>query len=554
MFGVILGIGFGGLASCGTDSGQGSAADPGSPPADTPEAIARLTFESGPLRPLIAEAAPAVEGTTTAEDAALVDHTLAFSPCVEDPTLECGQLSVPLAYTNPRGPQISLATVRAPALAPNKQGIIFVNPGGPGDSGVDFVLRAKLLLAPLRQRFDIVSFDPRGTARSQLADCTIELPAPPTDDTFEARAAFADEIGDRYARACRAQHGALATQIGTNNVARDIDVFRASLGERELNYLGFSYGTILGASYATLFPDRVRAMVLDGNVTPTWLADGLLELDAEGSAGAELALRRLDQLCHAAADCPLKTAGVVAVYDRVIDRLNRDPVVVGGTVVTGAAVTDLVFSALNHELSGWPLIVRVLSLADAGDYSALPAAPTDGGSTMTVPSTIAIMCDDSATRSKGLDYLPAQTGNNAIYPRFGGENFGVVITLCSAWPKTRVSPLTNLTTRNTIVAIGNDFDNRTPMTWSRHMVAALGGKATLVRYQGGGHAVYGSGSACIDGAVESYFRDPTAPPRGLVCPAQPLSFAAGKRAAGVATMAEIVQQLAPKVPALSLRR
>jgi pimeloyl-ACP methyl ester carboxylesterase len=234
---------------------------------------------------------------------------------------------------------IILATVRAPALTHYKQGIIFVNPGGPGDSGVDFVFRAKSLFAPLRQRFDIVSFDPRGTARSQPADCTIELPAPPTDDALEARAAFADEVGARYARACSAQHGALATQIGTKNVARDIDVFRASLGERELNYLGFSYGTILGASYATLFPHRVRAMVLDGNVTPTWFADDLLEFDAEGSAGAELALRRLDQLCRAAADCPLKTAGVVAVYDRVIDRLDRDPVVVGGAVVTGASVT-----------------------------------------------------------------------------------------------------------------------------------------------------------------------------------------------------------------------
>lgn len=496
--------------------------------------------------------------TSRTDDAADPALALGFAPCAGDPELECGQLSVPVDYAHPRGERLALATVRARALTPRRRGILFVNPGGPGGSGVDFVIGAKALFAPLRQSFDIVSFDPRGTARSHSVDCTFEIPPAPADGTLAAAAAFLDEAGARYARACGEQHGALATQVGTNNVARDIDAFRAALGERELNYLGFSYGTILGASYATLFPDRVRAMVLDGNASPSWFGDYLLEFDGDGSAGAELALRRLDQLCRAAADCPLHTTGVIAVYDRVVERLDRNPVVMGDGVITGASVASVVFALLTAELHGWPAIVRVLALADAGDYAALPPVPVDDSPTVREPNALAIICDDSATRRLGLDYLPVQTGTHALYPRFGGTNFGLEITACSSWPQARAVPLKHLQTRNPIVLIGNDFDPRTPMAWSRNMATALGPRATLVRYQGGGHTIYGSifggGSACINDAVESYLRDLTAPPNGLTCPAQPLTFAAtARRAETATTMAEILQQVTP-APAPPVRR
>jgi hypothetical protein len=294
-------------------------------------------------------------------------------------------------------------------------------------------------------------------------------------------------------------------------------------------------------------------MVLDGDTPPTWFSDYLLEIDADGSAGAELALRRIDQLCRAAADCPLRTAGVVATFDRVVDRLNRNPVIVGDAAITGQSVISVVFPALYSEGFGWPFIVRVLARADAGDTSGLPAIAA-GNSTVTLPSTFAIVCDDAATRRLGLDYLPAQTGNNEIYPRFGGVNFGLAITTCSAWPRTRVTPLKNLETRNKVVLIGNDFDPATPMMWSRNMASALGAKAALIRYKGGGHTIYGSGSACVDSAVEAYFRDLTEPARGLTCPAQPLSFSPGLRAAAAApTVAEILPRVTPKPTTLPRR-
>jgi pimeloyl-ACP methyl ester carboxylesterase len=504
---------------------------------------------TAPTRPAL------VESASPEADAASLARRIAFEPCAEDPELECGQLAVPIDYSDPRGDQISLAVVRAPAFNARKKGVIFTNPGGPGGSGVDFVIFVKDLFAPLRADFDIVSFDPRGTARSSEAFCFFDLPAPPTADTLEATAAFLDEASARYARACRDQHGNLATQIGTNNVARDIDMLRASLGESTINYLGFSYGTILGASYATLFPRRVRAMVLDAAATPAWFNDYLLELDSDGSAGAELALRRLDQLCRAAADCPLGTPGVVAVFDRLVERLDRNPVIDGDRVFNGSSVRITVFGALYNELLGWPAIVDILARADAGDLSGLAPRPLTPSTTVIVPSTFAIVCNDSATRRSGLDYLPAQLGNEAVYPRFGGANFGLAITLCSSWPSTRTTPVTNLETRHKVVVIGNDFDNATPIAWTRSMTTALGGKATFVRYQGGGHVIYGSGSACIDTAIESYFRDPARPPTGLVCPAQQLSFGTSSlRAARTPTIADAIPRVTPKPPILLPRR
>jgi len=478
---------------------------------------------------------PATIEVAEADDLSALARRITFSPCADDPELECGELAVPVDYADPHGPQIALTTVRAPALGRRKRGVVFVNPGGPGGSGVDLVVMEKPRFTALRDSFDIVSFDPRGVARSHAVDCVVDLAGLPAGDGLAGQAAQLDELGRRYARACRDQHGALVTQVGTDNVARDMDVFRAALGERELNYVGFSYGTVLGVAYATLFPQRVRAMVLDGNASPAWFTDYLVELDSDGSAGAELALRRLDQICSQAADCPLRTRGVVATFDRVVDRLDQNPVAVDGGVITGASFRANLLDALSEEVHGWPLIVQVLTAADAGDFAALPAVPVDAGPTATFVSGFAVLCDDSATRRPALDYLPTQLATQAIYPRFGGLNFGAVVTACSAWPAAYTAPVANLRTPHPVVVIGNDFDPATPLAWSRAMATALGGKATLVRYQGGGHTVYTAGNDCIDHAVESYVRDLAVPPHGLTCPATPLSFAPARRAARTAT-------------------
>lgn len=467
-------------------------------------------------------AAPQLANTSAAEELATLP--ISFTPCPEDPELRCGALQVPLDHGRPHGAKLSLAVIKAPALGPRKKGAIFVNPGGPGGSGVDLVLLAKPLFASLREHFDIVSFDPRGVARSHPVACSLLVPPPPSG-TPEALAAFLDEMSGRFAQACAAQNGELVTRIGTNEVARDMDRLRAALGERELNYLGFSYGTILGASYATLFPQRVRAMVLDANASPVWLGDYLLELDSEGSTGAELALRRLDQLCRADASCPLHSAGVAATLERVVARYDRAPVEVGTGFIDGQVIRGQTFGLLYNERLGWPFITQSLAMADAGDLRGIVPAQPPADGVFTFDASFAVMCNDSRTRRPALDYLPAQLEAQALSPHFGGLNLGLAITACARWPLPAMQPIAALRTRNPVVLIGNDFDPATPMSWARNMATALGTPSTLVRYRGGGHGSYGNGSACIDDAVEEYFRDPSAPPQRLTCPAQPISFA-----------------------------
>lgn len=533
---------------------------------DDPAASADLAHPAAFADPIgevpAADTAPAPAGDE------LATLPISFAPCAEDPELQCGALAVPIDYARPHGPRVTLAAIKAPARTAHKKGVIFVNPGGPGGSGVDFVVFAKPLFEALRAQFDIVSFDPRGVARSSQVSCTLQLPPLPGDGSLPALAAFLDQASGLLAQACAEQNGGLATQIGTNNVARDMDRLRAALGERELNYLGFSYGTILGASYATLFPQRVRAMVLDSNVTPVWLGDYLLELDGEGSAGAELALRRLDQLCRADAACPLRQAGVVATLDRLVERYDRSPVVTEAGIVDGSVIRGQTFGLLYNERFGWPLIAQTLALADAGDLRGIRPVPPSPGDTLTIEPTFAIICNDSRTRRSALDYLPAQLEQQALSPHFGSVNLGLAITACTRWPATPLTPLGNARTRHPIVMIGNDFDPATPMAWSRNMATALGSPATLVRYRGGGHTIYGSGSACVDEAIHAYFRDPSAPPQHLTCPAQPISFAPRPlppqgqtqaearqaQARGDATMADVLRAVTPQPAQLPRRR
>jgi pimeloyl-ACP methyl ester carboxylesterase len=220
-------------------------------------------------------------------------------------------------------------------------------------------------------------------------------------------------------------------------------------------------------------------------------------------------------------------------------------------VIDGDWVRSTVFRALYVE-AVWPQIVQVLAEADGGDYRLIPPNPAPPSSTLIVTSTDAIVCNDSTTRRPGLDYLPTQLGFNTIYPRFGGLNFGLQPSVCSAWPQPEVTPLRNATTRHPIVLIGNDFDPATPMPWTRNMAAVLQPQARLVRYRGGGHIIYASGSPCIDGAINAYFRDLTPPPSGLTCPGLPLSFGAGATALRARTMAEILPTtMGPKRPRLA---
>lgn len=466
-----------------------------------------------------------------------------WSPCAQQPTIECGTLNVPVDYRTPQAQRFEVAVVRARATGPGPRiGALFFNPGGPGGSGVEAVTFGLDDFANLRERFDIISLDPRGVGLSKPVVCTFEPRNPPSGPRREG---FFDAIGPAFLRSCVARNGQFATQVTTANVARDIDAFRAALREPQLTYFAISYGTILGASYAALFPARVRAMVLDAALPPEWFGDFLVGLRNEGAAAAERTLRRIDQLCRADAACPLRNLGVIRTLDQVVARLNAHPVssADGDVTLDGTAVLNAAVNAnFYDETTGWPNYVAALAGSASGDHSKFLAfledARAEGGRAdgdIVGSAFYSVLCSDSATRRPARDYVPAFHAADLAYPHFGIVNpssFTGFFTppleaaaACATWPRHPAPPLARVPYRvdPPIVLIGNEYDHATPWTWTRRLASKLGAQDSLIRYQGGGHTIYGS-NPCVDEAVDAYLLDLEAPPPGLSCPANPVSF------------------------------
>ena len=466
-----------------------------------------------------------------------------FAPCPENPGaagVECGKLAVPVDYDKPRGESVGVAVIRAKATDPGRRiGVLFANPGGPGGSGVDFILTGLQVpgVLRLRERFDIVSFDVRGSHRSRPVRCEVEPAGAPTDLDDAALATFFDDFSRRVAKACLEQNGPFITSLSTNNIARDMDALRRALGERQITYVGLSYGTVIGSVYASLFPQRVRAMTLDAGVAPEF-RDSFVEFWSEHSAAFEVAFRRLDQLCRRDPACRLRETGVVAAFDAVTARLKAEPALSGdGTALTDAEVRNVTGELLYIERF-WPIIVDALADAFTGDYAqffqlAPVFAPTgvDGIplalNTKTFSAHTAIFCNDYGTRRPATEYLPVDEAVGALQSRLYGRFFVASgVGRCAAWPKADPPIIQNVKGRvdTPILLIGNDFDNSTPLSWTRSLARALGMERSLIRYQGVGHGVLTKDTACIASVFEPYLFDLTVPAEGFSCPAQPIQF------------------------------
>lgn len=458
-----------------------------------------------------------------------------FAPCPENPSLECGTLTLPVDYRKPRGEMFEMAVIRAKATDPNKRiGALFGNPGGPGGSGVDFVLggvRAPAFIR-LRERFDIIGFDVRGSHRSRRVRCEVEPAGDPTNLDDAALVAFFDDFGRRVAKACLEQNGPFILSMSTNNIARDMDALRRALGERQITYVGYSFGTELGAVYASLFPQRIRAALLDSGIAPEF-RDHRVEFRSEQAASFESVFHRLDQLCRKDATCRLRDTGVITAFDEVIARLKAELVTSpSGFVLDSGHVANLIAPFLSVE-SLWPLIVDALADARGGNYTSFfQFLPSASGvpflSATTFGAFAAIQCNDFGTRRSAAEYLPVDEVVGTLYPRIDGRfSVAAATAVCAAWPTADVPIIRNVKNRvaNPMMLIGNDFDPNTPLSWTRSLARALGMERNIVRYQGGGHLAYALlGNACIDRVGDAYLFDLTIPDEGFSCPAQPIRF------------------------------
>lgn len=459
-------------------------------------------------------------------DQAPSTHTLLFRPCPENPVLDCGTLQVPVDYEQPHEASLGIAVIRARATNPGARiGVLVGNPGGPGLSGVDFVLALANAPLPVRARFDIVSFDPRGVKRSGQVRCQFDVGARPDPSDDAALTAYFDELGQRHAEACLAQNGPHVAHLGTVNVARDIDMIRHALGESQITYAAGSYGSLLGATYASMFPKRLRAMLLDGGLAPAF-RDFNVESWSEYSQGFELAFQRLDQLCRRDTSCALGHIGVVPALDSVLAVLRAAPVAgPNGVPLTAGRVQDLAALLLQSERN-WPLLVRALAGGYAGDFTLflqlLPAVLGERNHAL-----FPIWCNDHGTRRSAADVLRIDEAIGALSPRFFGRFFlAEAVSLCGSWPAADPPHIRDVSHRveRPILILANDFDPNTPLVDARAMAQALGMEQSLLRYEGGGHTAFFKGIGCIDAAANDYLINLTLPPAGATCPAMPVSF------------------------------
>jgi pimeloyl-ACP methyl ester carboxylesterase len=451
--------------------------------------------------------------------------------------LQCATLQVPIDHASPTGAQLGLALARLPATDSSRRiGSLVVNPGGPGASGIEFVRQgAAVFPAALRARFDIVGFDPRGVGKSSPIRCRtdpeldLEEELDPTPDTGAERQALAD-AARRVAAECGERAAALLPYVSTDAGARDLDLIRAALGDEKLTYLGFSYGTMLGATYAALFPDRVRALALDGAVDPTlWTGDPVALLRGQAS-GFQAAWQSFLADCRGhRARCKLAQDGDPArVVARLLRRLDRHPLPIFGDAdrhITEGFVTTAIVSALySHE--AWPVLAEALHQLWARRNGVLvvfladlfTGRHVDGTHSNLQDAYDAVTCADWALPADPSAYLGLGAALRRIAPLFGAA-IGLEPLVCSYWPARPASRVTGPFTAAgapPILVVGTTGDPATPYPWARALVRALGPPAVLLTWRGRSHTAYGE-SRCAAAAVDGYLIDLEPPRPGTVC-------------------------------------
>lgn len=458
-------------------------------------------------------------------------QALRWSPCAGG---ECARLRVPVDYAAPGGDTIELALLRVRASSSAQRvGSLVVNPGGPGGSGVDYARAASQIVGTeVRRRFDVVGLDPRGVGQSAPIDCLSDADLdtflgmdPTPDDTAEEQAFVAE--AKVLADGCRQRGGALLAHVSTEDAARDMDILRATLGEPQLHYLGKSYGTFLGATYADLFPARVGRFVLDGVVPPDLTSAELSEGQARGF---DLATRAYVTSCVKRSDCPVGTSveeGMQWIRD-FLRGVDSQPLrVTGDARVTqlGEGWASMGIGYAMYAQSLWPSLTTAFREAKNGAGSALmdlayqyADRTSSGRYTGNIMEVIyAVNCLD---RPDTAD-LPTVERNADAFARVAptwGRMLAWGSVPCGVWPiqTGRTPKKVTAAGSGPIIVVGTTRDPATIYEWSVRLRDQLA-NAVLITYDGDGHTAYTRSNSCVDKPIDAYYVSGTVPTDGLKC-------------------------------------
>ncbi|MFJ4190355.1 alpha/beta hydrolase [Kitasatospora sp. NPDC089509] len=523
---------------------------------DTPEPAGGTgTTGAGPTRSGAAPdtAATPLEPLPAAVPAALAPYYAqrpTWQPC--DGRFECTTFRVPMDYDHPGDGDLTLSAARATAGpggpggsggsdgsggsgggsgGDSRLGSLLLNPGGPGGSAIEYLEAvAGTYDRTVRARYDLIGLDPRGVGRSNPVNClsgermdafTATDLAPGDQRAIDALVA----VDQEFAEGCRKQAGAALGHLSTVESARDMDVLRALVGDERLNFVGKSYGTFLGATYAGLFPSKVGRVVLDGAMDPSLDA---VTGNRTQAGGFETAWAAFARDCAGREDCPLGRTEQ-QVGDRLTAllaavRAHPLPSTDNGRRLTGAQATTGVVQALYAEFL-WPKLRTALTDAGAGDGTGLLklsdayyGREADGSYPNLMFANTAVNCLDlPAPFRSPEDVQRALPDFERVSPHFGRDMAWMALT-CAYWPvrATGAAHTVRAAGAAPIVVVGTTRDPATPYDWARSLAGQLE-SGRLLTYDGDGHTAYGRHDPCVDGAVNRYLLTGEAPEPGKRC-------------------------------------
>ena len=473
----------------------------------------------------------------------------------ETTTFQCGTVTVPLDYEHPDGKTITIALKKLPALDGDAEhGSLFTNPGGPGGSGIEVVEFRASMFEGFRGSYDIIGFDPRGVGQSTPITCWSEdeikqylenpnddatNPTDPLKGVKSKNVAAQDKIDRGASNAARcAKHSQvpeLLDHVGTRDVARDLDVLRATNGNATLNYLGMSYGTYIGALYADLFPGRVGRTVLDSAMDPSqrW-ADG----DAEITAFTEGVLRQYVEHCQAQSACPLtgSTDEAVAQLAAFVDGLDKNPLTTpdsDATISTREAIA--VIQQYAVEKPDWDGLTAMLTPAMTNHDGTLMVKAMQGSPGLPPEMTVevaarlanaralsnAVICNDYPdTGDTTSDWDAQAAAERKAHPFFGGISNSLE-AYCRGWGHRGKTPPqeTHAEGSAPILVVGIKGDIKTLYSWSQTMAGQLD-NGHLLTVEGYGHVAFNVNTCAIT-AITGFLVNGTMPDEGTTCAADP---------------------------------
>ncbi len=492
-----------------------------------------------------ATAAPAATPSTASSSAAkgglerYVKQKPRWKRCEADSPAEfqCATIKVPLDYRAPQGKRIDLAISRIKSTAPGKRhGVLFSNPGGPGGPGLYMPLEMREGLPESAQRkYDLIGFDPRGVGRSSPVSCDLEPEEelwlrPYKEATFDKDVAWAREVANK----CKEKAGKTLAHITTRNTARDMDLLRAILGEKKISYLGYSYGTYLGAVYTQLFPGRADRFVLDSAVDPARAWRGMIQWWAEGAEPAfdrwtEWAAERSQK--YGLGDTPKE---VDRTFWDLVAQADEKPIEVEGQPATGDDIRSGMrqaffspqyateaFVELKKAAAGEPASAKKAAALTGSERTGTADAAADAtevpADNMTASFWAVVCGDNSAPWSRDPEsYRRDAIQDKGRYPLFG--DFASSIKPCAFWTKS-LEPATKVKNKVGSLVVQNEWDSQTPLPSGQALHADLKGSKMVTVLGGEGHGLYPNGNACTDGTVNDYLLTGKLPAKDVTCQA-----------------------------------